>query len=254
MRIQIAVILLYNVFTIQMATCQDTFSIVAVDTLTGEIGCAAASCVDLYAGGASSDDFLGKIIPGVGVIMTQADYNPTNQDNATKRMIAGDTPEQIIQWLIDNDSQNSPNDKQYGIAAIIGGAAQTAAHTGGSTPNYHHQIVGSNYAIQGNTLLGAQVLSRMESGFLNEPGGLKCKLMAAMQGAKMVGADRRCKSQGVSSLFAFIKVAVVSDPVGSPSFLISARTHKNDRIEPIDVLQSEFDNANTEKGCSPTGS
>lgn len=230
--------LLFSIFIIQIAKCQDTFSIVAVDILTGEIGCAAASCVDLRE--SPSDDFLGQIIPGIGVIITQASYDVTNQSNATARMSAGETPVQIIKWLVNNDVVSNPTIRQYGIAAIINGVPQTASHTGSTTPNYHNQILGSNYAIQGNTILGNQVLLGMETGFLNQQGDLKCKLMAAMQGAKMAGADNRCTSKGVSSLFAFIKVGLPSDTIGSPSILVSARTNENDGIEPIDVLQEKF--------------
>ena len=50
-------------FTIQHVTCQDTFSIVAVDVQTGEVGSAGASCVDLFQTNLSDDDFLGELIP-----------------------------------------------------------------------------------------------------------------------------------------------------------------------------------------------
>jgi len=71
---------------------QDTFSIVAVDSLTGQVGSAGASCVDLDQFNLTDDTFLGVLIPGVGAINTQAYYRPGNQNNATDRMLAGDTP------------------------------------------------------------------------------------------------------------------------------------------------------------------
>ncbi len=81
----------------------------------------------------------------------------------------------------------------------------------------------------------------MEAKFLREPGDLACKLMAALQGANMVGADSRCSSNGTSSLFAFVKVAQAEDEFGSPSFVQSVRTASNAGIEPIDSLQILFD-------------
>jgi uncharacterized Ntn-hydrolase superfamily protein len=229
------------------AFSQDTFSIVAVDSVTGEVGSAGASCVDLFTTGLTDDSFLGKLIPGVGAINTQAYYTPPNQNNATNRMNLGDTPAEIIQWLINNDVSAQPEIRQYGIAALINGSPETAAHTGTSTDDYKNHITGPNYSIQGNILLGQEVLDSMEARFLREDGDLACKLMAALQGANMVGADTRCASNGTSSLFAFVKVAQPTDLFGSPSFMASVRTSNGAGIEPIDTLQTKF---NLEHGCS----
>lgn len=220
---------------------QDTFSIVAVDSVTGEVGSAGASCVDLFQANMPNDDFLGVLIPGVGAINTQAYYLLANQNNATAQMQAGQTPSQIIQWLVANDDQGTPELRQYGVAAMINGSPEAAAHTGTSTDDYKNHIIGPNYAIQGNILLGQEVLDSMEARFLAEDGDLACKLMAALQGANMVGADTRCAPDGTSSLFAFVKVAQPSDPIGTPSLLASVRTHDNSGIEPIDSLQILFD-------------
>lgn len=222
------------------SSAQDTFSIVAVDSITGEVGSAGASCVDLFQAGMPTDDFIGVLIPGVGAINTQAYYLVANQNNATNQMQIGQTPDQIIQWLVANDVQSNPTIRQYGVAAMINGSPQTAAHTGSSTNDYKNHIVGPNYAIQGNILLGQQVLDSMEARFLAEEGDLACKLMAALQGANMVGADTRCAPDGTSSLFAYVKVAQPSDAMGAPSFLASVRTHDNSGIEPIDSLQTIF--------------
>jgi uncharacterized Ntn-hydrolase superfamily protein len=220
---------------------QDTFSIVALDSNTGEVGSAGASCVDLFQTPFSTDDFLGELFPGVGAINSQAYYLGTNQNNAAARMNLGDTPGQIIEWLVANDVSNQPELRQYGIVGFVDGLPQSAAHTGASTDDYKNHITGPNYSIQGNILLGQEVLDSMEARFLNEPGDLACKLMAALQGANMVGADSRCSSNGTSSLFAFVKVAQSTDAPGSPSFLASVRTRNNDGIEPIDSLQTKFD-------------
>jgi uncharacterized Ntn-hydrolase superfamily protein len=222
-------------------SAQDTFSIVAVDSTTGEVGSAGASCVNLFNTGISDDSFIGQLVPGVGAINTQAYYLPLNQNNATNRMNLGDTPAQIIDWLVQNDIQGTPEFRQYGVAALINGAPEAVGYTGTSTDDYKNHIVGPNYAIQGNILLGQEVLDSMEARFLNEEGDLACKLMAALQGANMVGADTRCASNGTSSLFAFVKVAQPNDSFGNPSFVASVRTQDNAGIEPIDTLQTKFD-------------
>lgn len=220
---------------------QDTFSIVAVDTITGEVGSAGASCVDLFEANLGPDDFISQLIPGKGAINTQAYYQADNQRNASAKLLEGYTPAEIVDWLRKNDSQDVPDLRQYGIAALVDGIALTAALTGNSTDPYKGHIIGKNYAIQGNILLGKEVLDSMEAGFLREPGDLACKLMAALQGAKMVGADKRCALNGTSSLFAFLKVAQPTDSLGDPSLRVSIRTHYGDRTEPIDSLQTLFD-------------
>lgn len=219
------------------ARAQDTFSIVGIDTITGEVGSAGASCVDLIAFSISDPSFLGDLIPGKGAINTQAAYIAGNQNNARTRMNLGDTPAQIISWLQANDVGSNSSVRQYGIAAIVAGSPQTAAFTGTNCMNYKNHVVGKNYSIQGNILLGQQILDSMEARFKNTQGTLACKLMAALQGAKVVGADTRCTSNNSSSLFAFLKVSKPSDAYGSPYISIGVRTPTNTFIEPIDSLQ-----------------
>tara|TARA_Y100001933_G_scaffold35624_1_gene30632 strand:+ start:36 stop:917 length:882 start_codon:yes stop_codon:yes gene_type:complete len=241
--------LLFSLIICINSNSQDTFSIVAVDTITGEVGSAGASCVNLFNTNFVNDDFLGELFPGLGAINTQAYYIQTNQNNARSRMNLGYTPSQLIDWLINNDVQQTPELRQYGIVAFVNGISESAAHTGLSTDNYKNHILGPNYAIQGNILLGQHVLDSMQSRFVNEPGDLKCKLMAALQGANTVGADTRCAPYGTSSLFAFVKVAQPTDSFGSPSFKISVRTQPSSGIEPVDSLQNIF---NSNHSCNPT--
>jgi uncharacterized Ntn-hydrolase superfamily protein len=229
---------------------QDTFSIVAADSLSREVGSAGASCVDLFQFGIADASFLGDLLPDTGAINTQASYLAANQNNARARMRAGDQPAQIISWLTANDVGGNSAVRQYGITGFTGTAVAAAAHTGASCLNYKNHITGNiggiYYSIQGNILLGQNVLDSMESRFRKAQGDLACRLMAALQGAKMVGADTRCASNNTSSLFAFIKVAQPSDPYGSPSFKLTVKTANNDSIEPIDSLQTLF---STQHSC-----
>lgn len=233
---------------------QDTFSIVALDSTTREVGSAGASCVDLYLAGFTDPGFLGDLLPDTGAINTQAAYMPFNQNEARARMRAGDTPAQIITWMIANDGGADPDIRQYGIVGFSGINPSAAAHTGISCINYKNHITGSingiYYSIQGNILLGQNVLDSMESRFRNAEGDLACRLMESLQGAKMVGADTRCAPDGTSSLFSFLKVAQKTDSYGSPSFIVTVRTHDNSMIEPIDSLQVLFDALHA---CGPAG-
>lgn len=234
-----------------IAPAQDTFSIVAADSSTREVGSAGASCVDLFST-SFTDDFLGDLLPDTGAINTQASYLAANQRNARTRMRAGDTPSQIITFLSTTDAAGNPNIRQYGVAGFTGGITSSAGYTGSGCLDYKNHITGSingiYYSIQGNILSGQSVLDSMEARFRRADGDLACRLMAALQGANTVGADTRCASNGTSSLFAFVKVAQPTDAYGSPSFLVSVRTHNGAGIEPIDSLQIKFDAVH---GCGP---
>ncbi len=221
---------------------QDTFSIVAIDEETGEVGSAGASCVDLVNFGLPPD-FLGVLFPGEGAINSQAYYIPQNQVNATARMNAGDSPQEIIDWLVANDVQNNPTLRQYGVVRIIDGEGFSAAHTGVNTDDYKGHRTGVNYSIQGNILLGPEILDSMEAKFISTEGPLAHKLMAAMQGANVAGADSRCLTNGTSSLFAFLKVAHPNDDFGAPSLVLGVDFNVNTGLEPIDSLQVLFDEA-----------
>jgi uncharacterized Ntn-hydrolase superfamily protein len=231
--------------------CQDTFSILAFDSITREVGAAGASCLDLFATPFSNNDFICELFPDTGAIDCQAAYIAPNQATARQRMRAGDSPAQIISYLIANDAGGPATaftTRQYGVVRM-GSNPRTAAFTGTACMNYKNHIVGPNYTIQGNILLGQMVLDSMEARFKRAHGDLACKLMAAMQGAKMVGADSRCAGNNTSSMFAFLKVSLPTDTFGKPRYLISLRTHNGDQIEPIDSLQVLFNNSG--RSCSP---
>lgn len=218
---------------------QDTFSICAVDTITGEAGSAGASCI-----GAPQIPqgcyILSDVIPGTGVIHTQAYYLAANQNYAHQLMLMGLPPQQIIDSLVANDAQNNPNYRQYGIVDLYGSGARTAAYTGINCDDYKNHIIGLNYTVQGNILLGQQILDSMEARFLNTEGELACKLMAALQGAKVIGADTRCLDDGVSSLSAFLRVAQPDDP-SNDLYLDLNVPSTPDGIDPIDSLQTLMD-------------
>lgn len=223
---------------------QDTFSIVAVDEETGEVGSAGASCIsadnlETFFPGADPD-FLGDLIPGMGAINTQSFYLPQNQLAARNRLLTGETPQQVLNWLAANDAQGNSTQRQYGIAAIIDGEAQAGAFTGVNCMNEKGHRTGPNYAIQGNILISSEILDGMEDAFLNTDGCLAEKLMAAMQAAKVPGADSRCLSNGTSSMFAFLKVARVDDMPNDPAVRIFV-AYNPEGIEPIDSLQGLFD-------------
>lgn len=237
---------------------QHTFSIVAVDPVTGEIGSAGATCLDIDdLNGEEGALVISDIILGVGGIHTQSFFTFEIQAQARARMEAGDSPQEILDWLMDNDSQHQT--RQYGIVDLIGGPGGTpraVGFTGSNNGNFANHIVGPNYAIQGNILLSQDVLDDMETGFLETEGTLADKLMAAMQGAKRIGAQTSCTSNETSSKSAFLRVAKVEDLFTNYGHLtVDLNVSKTAFAEdPIDVLQTTYgfylDNPGTT--CSDT--
>ncbi|MGB0429963.1 MAG: DUF1028 domain-containing protein, partial [Bacteroidia bacterium] len=219
---------------------QHTFSIVALDTLTGEIGSAGATCGDsIIWPGTPGAYIISDIIPGVGAIHTQSYWLESNQLNANREMVNGKGPKELMEWLEKNDAQSNASLRQYGAVGWVNKKPQAAAFTGANCMDYKNHIVGRNYAIQGNILLGQMVLDSMEARFLRTKGSLATKLMAAMQGANIIGADSRCTPESTSSLSAFIRVAKPNDNINQLYLDINiAGTGKS--VEPIDVLQQRF--------------
>jgi uncharacterized Ntn-hydrolase superfamily protein len=231
------------------ATSQDTFSIVAIDSVTGECGSAGASCVGssiTYPHGAA---ILSDVIPGIGVIHSQAAWNPVNQQNAHDWMVLGLSPQQIIDSLVANDANNNPTTRQYGIVDYNGGHPRSASYTGVNCMNYKNSTAILNYSVQGNILLGQQILDSMQTRFLNTQGTLAERLMAALQGAKVIGADTRCAVRNTSSQSAFLRVARMNDPYDSLYLDLWMAYPQNLTgvfpVDPIDSLQTLFDIWNT---------
>ena len=232
---------------------QDTFSIVALDSASRQVGAAGASCLDLDFAGIADPAFLSDLLPDTGAVNTQSYFIQANQDNARARMRAGDSPAQIISWLVANDAINNPEFKQYGIVGFQGLQASSASHSGNTCIDYKNHVNGSiqgmYYAIQGNILKGQEILDSMEARFRNTPGNLACRIMAAMQGANVPGADTRCLNNNTSSLFAFLQVANPGDSYGQPSLKLTVKTSAGSGVEPIDSLQQLF---NAVQPCAPS--
>lgn len=217
-----------------------TFSVVAVDRATGEIGSAGASCVS----GQGNVIILSDVVLGLGVMHTQAHYLPSNQSNARNRLLAGDTPQQIMDWLDQNDAQGNPSKRQY-LAVTLDGAS--ASYTGSNADAVALDVNGLDYAIAGNILLEDDVVYDMEQALLNTQGTLAERLMAAMQAAKRIGADARCQPFDLSSAAAFLRVATACDVDASAGNLSTDLEvyldggSQSPYPEPIDELQSALD-------------
>ncbi len=193
-----------------------TFSIVAMDTLTGELGVAVASKV--------LD--VGYIVPwgepGTGAVATQAQTNALFGRDGLEILRTGATAEQTLESLLGDDPLKEV--RQLGIVDADG---NSASFTGSETMDWAGSITGPGYAIQGNILTGPEVVEEMERAFLAEEGSLGDRLLTALLAGDAAGGDSRGRQsasmvvfreaggyQGCSDLLVDIRVADSEDPMG----------------------------------------
>lgn len=170
-----------------------TWSIIAIDTRTGEIAVGSATCLlnfDLKRG-------LPVVRPMVGAAAAQSmiDAGAVNRLKIWNELALGTPPDEILALLAAGDSQHQR--RQYGIVDVRGRAT---TFTGSLCGPHASGTIGAEgtlvYAIQGNVITGAAVVSAAETALLTEPGGLPEKLMAAMEAARAFGGDGRCSCSG----------------------------------------------------------
>ncbi|MCC6816885.1 MAG: DUF1028 domain-containing protein [Saprospiraceae bacterium] len=223
------------ILSLIQAKSQHTFSIVAVDSLTKEVGAAGATCLSVDKEGAEAL-IISRLHPGIGAINTQSYWNQFNQDFASNLLLGGFNSEEIIESLKVNDSDNNPSIRQYGVVHLnSAGHPDAAGFTGSNCLNYKKHIAGRYYSIQGNILLGEYIVDSMESQFLRAKGSLADRLMEAMKGAKIAGADSRCLSEGLSSRSSFLRVAQSNDSLEFDLDIHVPSTRKG--VDPIDSLE-----------------
>lgn len=159
-----------------------TFSIVARDSVTGELGVAVAS--RFFA--------VGNVVPwakaDIGAVATQSFANTTFGWRGLDLLEQGLTPDEVRDVLVRND--DNPNRRQFGIVSADGGSA---TYTGDSCLHWAGGRTGPNYAVQGNILAGESVVTAMEQAFLTTEGSLADRMYAAMLAGDAEGGDSRGK-------------------------------------------------------------
>jgi uncharacterized Ntn-hydrolase superfamily protein len=208
---------------------------VAVDTVTGEIGSAGASCVGPINGVGAY--IISDVVEGVGAIHTQASWLSANQQTAHQQMLLGKSPQEIIDWMTTHDAGGNPTIRQYGVVDLTR-RGQSAAYTGVNCTNYKNHATGPGYAVQGNILLGQTIIDTIKNVYLRTAAPMADRLMQALQAAKIIGADTRCASRNTSTQSSFIKVVRIGD--GATPYLLKIVPDTPSGTDPIDVLTVQF--------------
>ncbi len=159
-----------------------TFSIVARDPATGEMGVAVQS--HWFAVGAE----VTWAEAGVGVVATQSFIDPGYGKLGLDLMRAGKSAPEALRGLLAADDSRDARQ-----VAMIDAQGRVAAHTGPKCIQAAGHHVGRNYSTEANLMEKATVWPAMAKAFENATGDLTDRLLAALEAAQTEGGDIRGK-------------------------------------------------------------
>jgi uncharacterized Ntn-hydrolase superfamily protein len=196
-----------------------TFSIVAWDPGTGDLGVAVQS------------KFLavGAVVPwakaGVGAVATQAWANTSFGPDGLALLAAGAPAQEALHCLVASDPGSAH--RQVGIVDAQG---QATTFTGSQCMHWAGGRTGPGYACQGNILVGEATVVAMAEAFEGTPGGLWDRLVVALAAGQASGGDSRGQQSAA--------LLVVREGSGYDRF-IDLRV--DDHPAPIEELQRLLD-------------
>src|SRR3990172_3841206 len=158
----------------------NTYSIVAVDSATGQIGAAVQS--HWFS--------VGSVVtwaePGVGAVATQSFADPSYGPRGLYLMRTGTPAPVALTALLRADP-----DSQVRQVGMIDAAGRVAAHTGSRNIPAAGQRIGRRFSAQANLMRNDRVWGAMAQAFEQARGDLADRLLAALQAAERVGRDIR---------------------------------------------------------------
>jgi uncharacterized Ntn-hydrolase superfamily protein len=175
-----------------------TFSIVARDPATGELGVAVQS--HWFS--------VGSIVPwaeaGLGAVATQSFVDPSYGKLGLDLMRAGRSAPDALKALLAGD-----DGREVRQVAMIDAQGRVAAHTGAKDIPAAGHIVGKDYSVQANLMLNDKVWPAMSRAFEAAKGDLAERMLAALDAAQEAGGDIRGKQSAAL-------IVVTGKPTGKP--------------------------------------
>jgi uncharacterized Ntn-hydrolase superfamily protein len=159
-----------------------TYSIVARDTVTGEMGVAVQSHWF------SVGSLVTWAEAGVGAVATQSFVDPAYGPLGLELMRAGKTAQESLEGLLASDPG-----KDVRQVAMIDARGNVAAHTGARCIEGAGHVAGKNYSVQANLMLNDKVWPAMSRAYESAKGDLADRMLAALDAAQAVGGDIRGK-------------------------------------------------------------
>jgi uncharacterized Ntn-hydrolase superfamily protein len=157
-----------------------TYSIVARDTVTGNIAVAVQS----HWFSVGSVVTYGKA--GVGVVATQSFVNPSYGPKGLALMEQGLSPQQALDALLANDTG-----EMFRQVAFLNTKGEVATHTGSSCIEAAGHRQGKNFSVQANMMLNNTVWDAMAKAFETTKGDFSDRIIAALKAAQDEKGDIR---------------------------------------------------------------
>lgn len=159
-----------------------TYSIVARDPSTGELGVAVQS--HWFS--------VGSVVPwaeaGIGAVATQSFVEPSYGPLGLAAMRAGSEAGQALRALLAKDA--TPDVRQV---AFVDSKGRVATHTGSKCIPAAGHRTGDGWSVQANLMLSDEVPDAMARAFVDSRGALAERMLAALEAAESVGGDIRGK-------------------------------------------------------------
>jgi len=175
-----------------------TYSIVARDPATGELGVAVQS--HWFA--------IGPVVPwaeaGVGAVATQSFIDPSYGKIGLDLMRAGRPAPDALKGLLAADTN-----REVRQVAMIDSQGRVSAYTGSKCIAAAGHHFGQNYSVQANIMLNEKVWPAMSKAFESAQGTLADRMLAALEAAQATGGDIRGKQSAAL-------IVVSGKPSGKP--------------------------------------
>ncbi len=196
-----------------------TFSIVARDSQTGELGVAVQS--HWFS--------VGSIVTwaeaGVGAVATQSFVDPSYGRNGLDLMRGGKSATEALKELLAKD-----DGREVRQVAMIDAQGQVDAWTGKNDIQAAGHKVGKDYSVQANLMLNDKVWPAMSQAFENAKGDLADRMLAALDAAQAVGGDIRGRQSAAL-------IVVTGKPTGQPWKDRTFDLRVDDSPEPLKELR-----------------
>lgn len=157
-----------------------TYSIVARDAASGELGVAVQSHWFSVGTGVLWAE------PGVGAVATQSFTDPAYGPLGLALMRSGKSAQQALTALLSADEHADV--RQVGM---VDAAGTVASHTGENSISHHCNVTGDGYTVQANLMWKPTVCEAMVEAYESATGDLAERLFAALEAAEAEGGDIR---------------------------------------------------------------
>ena len=216
-----------------------TYSIVAYDSVTGDLGIAVQS----------KFPNVGGLVPwaraGVGAVATQSLSNTDYGEKGLELIARGATAPEAMRIIMRGDTR--PSQRQVGMVDAHGNAASwtgdstfdwaggrtggAAGGAGGQTGGKGQLITGHGYAAQANIMVSDATVRNMAETFERTRGSLADRLLAALVAGQAGGGDRR----GMQSA-ALLVVRAHAGYLGTTDRYIDIRVYDAPALRPAQAL------------------